>query len=103
VRLSGVFEDVLPEDVVEDLLAVLREALGNVTHHARAASATVAATAAPGRLTLQVSDDGAGFGPTARRSGLDNLARRAEHHGGTLTVAPNTPTGTELTWTVPLS
>jgi signal transduction histidine kinase len=103
VRFSGVFEDVLPDAVVEDLLAVLREALSNVARHARARSTTVTATTTPGRLTLQVNDDGAGIGPTTRRSGLANLARRAEHHGGTLTVAPNTPTGTQLTWTVPLS
>ena len=39
-------------------------------------------------LALLVRDNGTGIKDTSRRSGLANLARRAEHHGGTLTVSP---------------
>jgi signal transduction histidine kinase len=102
VRFSGVLEDLIPEPVIEDMLAVLREALSNVAHHAHAHAATVVATTTGGQLSLSVTDDGTGIGSTTRRSGLANLRRRAEHHSGTLTLLPLQPTGTELTWAVPL-
>ena len=37
-------------------------------------------------LTLTVIDDGRGLGASARRSGLDNMLRRAEGLGGTFHV-----------------
>jgi signal transduction histidine kinase len=99
LRFSGLL-DTLRGDVVDDLVAVLREALSNVARHARARSAEVAVTVAGSRLTLDVRDDGAGFTETGRSSGLTNLRQRAERHHGTLTVAPRHPAGTVLTWSV---
>jgi signal transduction histidine kinase len=100
VRFSGLL-DTLPTDVSDDLLAVLREALTNVARHAHAITADVALTATPQVLTLVVRDDGVGLGDSTRRSGLANLHHRAERHGGGLSVDPG-PTGTRLTWSVPL-
>ena len=91
----------LPDDVAEDLLAVLREALTNIARHAHAHTAEVDLTADAEWLTLDIRDDGIGLGATTRRSGLANLRRRAEHHGGTLTLAPRDPTGTWLSWSIP--
>jgi signal transduction histidine kinase len=102
VRFAGVFEDILPTPVVEDLLGVLREALSNVARHAQAGSATVAVTTGSDRLTLEVTDNGIGIGAITRHSGLANLRRRAEHHGGDLTLADRVPSGTHLTWSIPL-
>ncbi|MBW0133797.1 GAF domain-containing protein [Pseudonocardia abyssalis] len=99
VRFGGLL-DTLPDEVVEDLLAVLREALSNVARHARARSSEVEVTAEAGRLCLEVRDDGVGVGDTGRCSGLANMRRRAERHGGTLTVTPGRPSGTRLCWTV---
>ncbi len=101
VRFAGLVEDTLPTDVVDDVLAVLREALTNIARHARALSAEVDLTAGADRLTLEVRDDGVGITPGARRSGLGNLRRRAEHHGGTLALSPREPTGTRLSWSIP--
>ena len=53
-------------------------------------------------LSLLVRDNGIGIRDTARRSGLANLAQRAEQYGGTLTVGPAAGGGTELDWRVPL-
>jgi signal transduction histidine kinase len=103
LRLSGVLEDRLPEDLVDDLLAVLREALTNVARHARAGRADVEVTATGTDLTLEVTDDGVGMGPATRRSGLANLRRRAEQRGGACSVEPGEPSGTRLRWSVPLS
>ena len=53
------------------------------------------------RLTVDIRDDGIGIGSTDRRSGLDNLRRRADRRDGTCTVGPREPTGTWLSWSVP--
>ncbi len=100
VQFSGLL-DTLPDDVAEDLLAVLREALSNIARHARGRTAEVLLSADRQQVTLQVCDDGVGLSPTTRRSGLANLRRRAERRGGTLTLGPRDPCGTCLTWTIP--
>jgi signal transduction histidine kinase len=50
-----------------------------------------------------VRDDGRGLPEDVeRRSGLANLAARAEDHGGSLTLGPGDAGGTEVVWRVPL-
>jgi signal transduction histidine kinase len=102
LRLSGVLEDRLSDELVDDLMAVLREALTNVARHAQAGRAEVEVTATTAALTVQITDDGVGMGADPRRSGLANLRRRAEQRGGTLSVTAADPTGTSLRWSVPL-
>jgi len=103
IRFSGLVEDTLPQGVADDIVAVLHEALSNVARHARAGRAEVDIAAAADRLTVEVIDDGAGMPPTQRRSGLANLRRRAERHGGTLSLLPVDPTGTRICWSVPVT
>jgi signal transduction histidine kinase len=100
VRFSGLM-DAVPDDVADDLVAVVREALSNVARHAHARSADVDLAVTPDRITLTVCDDGVGLGSTTRRSGLANLRRRAEHRGGTLTLSAGDPAGTRLSWSIP--
>ena len=102
VRFSGVFEDTLPTPMIEDILAVLREALSNIARHAHASSATIVVTVSTDRFTLEAMDDGCGIPPTSHHSGLANLHRRAQHHGGILTLTPRRPNGTLLSWSIPL-
>jgi signal transduction histidine kinase len=80
---------------------VLREALTNVARHAGAGTAEVSVTTTAGGLTLEVSDDGRGIGDVTRSSGLANMRRRAENHGGTFRTTPGDPSGTRLSWSVP--
>ncbi|PZS34954.1 MAG: histidine kinase [Pseudonocardiales bacterium] len=112
LRLSGPIDSVIPELVVDDLVAVARETLTNVARHARATQAEVALTASPTEVVLEVIDDGVGIGigTTERRSGLANLRHRAERHDGSLEVMaaqphdpPTSREGTHLRWTIPLS
>lgn len=109
IEFVGPVDSVLPEAVVEDLLAVLREALTNVARHADADTVQIRLTASTAAAHLEIVDDGVGVGDITRRSGLANLQQRAERHGGTFTVeSPTTPPlshrpGTRLHWTVPLS
>jgi len=102
LRLAGPLEHLLSGVLLDDLLAVLREALTNVARHARATSVIVEVTATPERLTLAVLDDGGGIPEGGRRSGLLNMRGRAEHHGGAFTLAPRDPSGTALSWSVPI-
>ena len=103
VRFSGVLDHAVPDDLADDIEAVLREALTNIARHARAGAATVSITASTSKVVLSVSDDGVGMDPAvARRSGLANLRRRAEQHGGELEIRPREPHGTELMWSAQL-
>lgn len=105
LRFEGAVDTLVPPDVAEHVVAVLREALSNVARHAHASRAEVR-LAVGDDVVLTVSDDGVGIRPGAPRSGLINLERRAAESGGTLTVTPVSPeavqTGTRLEWRVPL-
>lgn len=41
-----------------------------------------------------------GIGTATRSSGLTNMRRMAEHHGGSFTVTASDEGGTELVWTL---
>jgi signal transduction histidine kinase len=101
LKLGGRLDEIVPTEVGVQMLHVLREALSNAARHAQASRVDVAVTTSSD-LLLQVRDDGSGFSDTTRRSGLSNLAERAEQMGGTLTVGPADGHGTELRWRVPL-
>jgi signal transduction histidine kinase len=101
LRLTGQLDDGVPGDIGEDMLHALREALSNAARHGKATSAQVK-IGAGSELSLLVRDNGSGITDTSRRSGLANLAQRAEHYGGALTVGPAEGGGTELQWRVPL-
>ncbi|HEX6497463.1 MAG TPA: GAF domain-containing protein [Micromonosporaceae bacterium] len=102
LTIEGPVDSAIPDDLRPDLLAVLREALSNVVRHARANQVTVRVGALDGRAVLRVHDDGVGDGRLDVRGGLANMRQRAERHRGEFEVAPNNPTGTVVTWSVPL-
>ena len=101
VRMEERLDTLVPDDIAEHLLAVLREALSNAARHAHAGRVSVAVRA-DSDLTLTVRDDGTGMEASSRRSGLGNLADRAGELGGTMRVGPAEGGGTELVWRVPL-
>ena len=102
---AGLGAQVGPE-VADQVLATLREALSNAARHASASQVDVTVDVDPdGMLTVQITDDGIGIPAEGRRSGLRNLARRAEKLGGELRLGPAGPDadrpGTRLEWRVP--
>jgi signal transduction histidine kinase len=101
VRVQGPVDE-LPRELLHDVTAVVRELVTNVVRHARASRATVLVRAGQERLHVVVTDDGVGLPPVSVRSGLANLAERAERLGGQLTTA-TAATATEVDWSVPLS
>ena len=98
LRLRGGLDD-LPRELVPDLVAVVRELLTNVVRHSGADRVTVTVDVAE-EVRVVVTDDGTGLPEVHARSGLANLADRAERHGGRLAISSG-PAGTEVRWTVP--
>jgi signal transduction histidine kinase len=104
VDIEGPIDTVVPRAIGEQLLAVLRETLSNVTRHAKANAVAVAITVSHNEVALTVQDDGIGLPEGGRRSGLKNLQRRAEDLGGSFDAraADAAGTGTIVAWRVPL-
>ncbi|WP_223267566.1 GAF domain-containing sensor histidine kinase [Streptosporangium nondiastaticum] len=95
----------------KNLIAALREALSNAFRHARASrmevvvDATVTLPDGRPAVRLTVADDGVGIPEGGRRSGLRNLAKRAESLGGSSSYGPGLGEdggGTRVVWEAPL-
>ena len=107
LRLGAGLGGQIKPEVAEQALAALREALSNAARHAGATRVDVTVDVdADGLLNVQVTDNGSGIPADGRRSGLRNLAGRAEKLGGELRLAPADPgapsPGTRLEWRVPV-
>ena len=102
LQLDGRLDDDVPDDVGEQLISVLREALSNAARHAGASKVEVRVRA-DSDLSVTVRDNGSGIKNTGRRSGLANLDERASRLGGSFLVERAVGGGTELDWRVPLA
>jgi signal transduction histidine kinase len=80
---------------------VVSEALVNVAKHARADGAQVMIRKFPGRLLVEVSDDGAGGARSEGGSGLRGLADRVASVGGVLRLDSPPGGGTRLEADIP--
>ncbi|MFE1833093.1 GAF domain-containing sensor histidine kinase [Streptomyces sviceus] len=101
VRLEGLVDTDVSREIAEHVVAVLSEALTNVARHAHAGRADVVLTADSRQVRLTVTDNGTGISPDGRRSGLLNMAERAEQLGGKLELSSPADGGTTLVWWVP--
>ncbi len=93
----------VPAAIEGDVFRIAQEALHNALRHAGPARIDVTLRCGPGRVELEVRDDGAGFAPAApgarsRSLGLTTMAERARAAGGTLTIdaAPGAGTAVRL-------
>ncbi|MFJ9679850.1 GAF domain-containing sensor histidine kinase [Streptomyces sp. NPDC101194] len=110
-RFLGPVDSLVGELTGKNLIAALREALSNAFRHAEASSidvvvdATVALPDGRDAVRLSVADDGVGIPDSGRRSGLRNLARRAESLGGASWFGPGIGEdggGTTVVWEAPI-
>ncbi|EGE43271.1 GAF domain-containing sensor histidine kinase [Streptomyces griseus] len=110
-RFLGPVDSLVGELTGKNLVAALREALSNAFRHAGASlidvvvDATVTLPDGRGAVRLSVADDGVGIPEGGRRSGLRNLARRAESLGGASRIEPGIGEdgdGTTVVWEAPL-
>ncbi|MFE9451597.1 GAF domain-containing protein [Streptomyces sp. NPDC006739] len=103
VRMEGLLDTDVPHEVADQVVAVLSEALTNIVRHAHADRAQIVLTTDSRDLSLTVSDNGVGIPPHGRRSGLRNVAERAEQLGGQFEVSSPEGGGALLRWRVPLT
>ena len=104
VLFDGAVDSVVPDEIAEHVLLVLREALANIAKHAEATSVEVELSAFDD-VELRVSDNGIGPPPPAEMTGgngLRNLEARAKRLGGTFVLRAGEERGTEVIWRVPL-
>ncbi|MFF0475275.1 GAF domain-containing sensor histidine kinase [Streptomyces sp. NPDC004284] len=110
-RFLGAIDSTVGELTGKNLIAALREALSNAFRHAEASRIEVVVDAGitlpdgASGVRLSVADDGIGIPAGGRRSGLRNLARRAESLGGASWCDPGLGEdggGTTVVWEAPL-
>jgi signal transduction histidine kinase len=89
----------IPEATAVCLYRIVQEGLRNVVKQAR-----VELSGTPGRLRLQVSDDGIGFDPAARGEGLGlvSMRERLALVGGRILIDSRPRGGTRIDVSVPL-
>jgi signal transduction histidine kinase len=74
-----------------------REALANVVKHAQASTAWISVEERPGRVIVEIRDDGRGFEPDADHPGhfgLESMRSRAAEIGGELSITSGPGRGT---------
>jgi signal transduction histidine kinase len=92
-------DELVPLEVGDDVVAVVREGLSNAARHARASAVSVDVEADDERIAVEVIDNGVGIPASFdRRSGVENLAERSRRHGGECSFLLNSTGGTTLRW-----
>jgi signal transduction histidine kinase len=95
------------EDAIH-LYRIVQEALNNVARHSKAQEAWVILKEAPGELSLEIQDKGAGFDTTSEMNritgeglGMMGMQERAEHLNGSLTISSAPRKGTVVRIRIP--
>lgn len=93
VQFIGPIDVAATGDLIEDLCAVVREMLTNVTKHANARhiGVVISVTDDLHQISVTTTDDGDGMSQTSHRGGLRNLQERARRYGGELMVTAAHP------------
>ncbi|GIF25412.1 signal transduction histidine kinase [Actinoplanes tereljensis] len=100
----GPVDSAIPDDIVPELMAVLREALSNVARHAQATSARVTVHATGDEVVLRIEDNGVGTDVMQARGGIVNMIDRAGDLGGEFEIGPGPgDVGTVATWRAPIT
>ena len=102
LRIDGPLDSLVPDDTRPHLLAVLVESLSNTARHADATGVDVRVAVEGRDVVVEVTDDGRGFTPSGRESGLANMRHRAEQLGGTCAIHSKEGGGTTIRWSAPL-
>jgi len=105
-RISPGSADVEDRAIATTLYRILLEALTNVARHANAGTVWISLRQRPGRVTMEVRDNGKGISDEALHNrsamGLLGMRERALAAGGDLRVARRKTGGTSVIATLPL-
>ena len=106
INLSMMDISQLPKNVVLTFYRIAREALNNAIIHAEAIQINVALLAGPGRVELNIQDDGCGFDPhavPAGHLGIEIMFERVAEIGGEMQIHSKPDQGTNIIVTWPSS
>ncbi|MET1064446.1 MAG: GAF domain-containing sensor histidine kinase [Arthrobacter sp.] len=101
LTITGPVDAVTPEKA-DNVVAVVSEGLSNAVRHSGADTISVSVGVVKGRVTVVITDNGAGFAEPEKRRGLANLEDRARMLDGECTITSAVDAGTSLEWSVPL-
>ena len=100
-------ELILPTVIATALFHICQEALANIAKHAQAKHAKINLWTAPGRVQIEISDDGVGFDIPQKRMalghGLANMVTRAHKVGGDIEITSEPGKGTAILAWAPLN
>ncbi|WP_258177181.1 sensor histidine kinase [Streptomyces solincola] len=102
LSMEGLLDTDVPARTADDIMAALTELLSNAARHAHATRVDVRLRASADDVELIVSDDGRGLPAGCERSGLHNLAERADKAGGGFRSGPGPEGGARFVWHAPL-
>lgn len=106
LRLDGPVETAITDEIRTEMVASMREALGNVARHAAATRADVTVELVDSHVVMRVIDNGSGPPADLSRAyhgghGLANLRSRAASLGGSCSLTAGVDSGSVLIWTAP--
>ncbi|HEY5298385.1 MAG TPA: two-component regulator propeller domain-containing protein [Verrucomicrobiae bacterium] len=95
----------IPPDVRHNAFLAFKEAVHNVVKHAHASEAWIRLRLSPDNFTLEIEDNGCGFGnpdSAQNRNGLRNMKKRMSDLRGEFSISPGKNGGTIIRLTVPI-
>ncbi|MBI3194958.1 MAG: hypothetical protein HYZ34_10925 [Ignavibacteriae bacterium] len=104
VACSSQVNDVkLTPEIRKELFLILKEALYNAVRHSNCSSISLEMKLNGKMLAVELKDDGKGIVPERRQNGhgLENMRKRAEFFGGTLSINSSPDTGTVIRLLMP--
>jgi len=91
----------IPRDLEQSLFRIVQGAISNVARHSRASAAEINLAYLPDQVNLTISDNGVGFDPNKKSSGmgLRSIRERIDLLDGKLAVESDKENGTKITVT----
>ena len=95
---QGPVDTVIGSELASQIIPVIRELVTNAIRHAEATEIDLVLLANQTYCEIRVVDNGKGYVPGERKSGLLNLERRALTRGGEFEIIKDGITGTRTMW-----
>jgi signal transduction histidine kinase len=106
-RVRGTNRQLLPGDVQRKILLILREAMNNIEHHAKAKVVNLSLLWEEPDLVITLEDDGVGFNPNDVSGfghfGIQIMKQRIKEIGGSLEVISSPGLGSKIILHCPLT
>jgi signal transduction histidine kinase len=100
---SEMVSEKLPDETRICIYRLVQEALNNAATHSAARNARVSVVQTPGKLRVEITDDGRGFDPLrVRGMGLLGMEERVKRLGGMLSIESRAGQGTSVKAELPL-